>query len=447
MKKLLIKFKHLWRWRNLLLTVVLILFLFLRFWQINQRIQFDWDQERDAWQIKEILAGNLTLIGPRVLGADNFFLGPYFYYLLAPFYWFSHLHPRAMIYFLLFYNLCFFFFAWFFLKKRFSRKTALVFLALWAVNPAIIKADIVCWNPVVIPLFVLMLWFLLEKIRNRENWLWSISLGFLLSLGINFHFQFMFMIIFAAIYLILNKIKEIKKWLLIVIGFLFGFAPLAAFDLRHNFLNTNLLLKFIKQNNQIGDWLAWRPVVQNYFREGLSLSLPSLVTALILPILGFVLLVQYKKISVFWRAAGFLFLLILPVFAFYGRRPSEYYFNFLFPFLILILAKLLSNKKIWSSIIFLLLFTFSFYYSFKSIHPQSLSLNSKEMVTKKIAEYNEPVSIYFDVPLGRETGYRYLLDYYQVKIDQKAKQIFEIVIPADKKRVDWQYDRIGLCFH
>ena len=127
MKKFLTKFKYLWSWQNLLLVVVLVLFLFLRFWQIDNRIQFNWDQERDAWQIKEILAGNFTLIGPRVLGADNFFLGPYFYYLLAPFYFFSHLHPRGMIYFLLFYNLLFFSFAWLFLKKRFSKKTALLF--------------------------------------------------------------------------------------------------------------------------------------------------------------------------------------------------------------------------------------------------------------------------------------------------------------------------------
>jgi len=447
MKKFLTKFKYLWSWQNLLLVVVLVLFLFLRFWQIDNRIQFNWDQERDAWQIKEILAGNFTLIGPRVLGADNFFLGPYFYYLLAPFYFFSHLHPRGMIYFLLFYNLLFFSFAWLFLKKRFSKKVAFPFLALWAVNPAIIKADVICWNPVVIPLLVLLLWFWLEKTKSEKGWFWPTGLGFLLSLGINFHFQFMFIIIFAIAYLVFDKFKEIKKWFLIAIGFLFGFLPLIVFDLRHNFLNTKLLLKFIERHGQAGNWLAWRPVIQNYFQDGFSFPFPSLVAALILPILGFILLIQYKKISVFWRSAGFLFLIILPVFAIYGQRPSEYYFNFLWPFLILMLAKLLSNKKNWALIIFLFLFVFSFYHSFKSIHSQPLSLHSKEVIIKKIAEYNKPVDVYFDVPLGRETGYRYLLDYYQVEINHKANHAFEIVIPADKKKVNWQYDNIGLCFH
>jgi len=97
------KLKERHNWSNLtLLLIILVIFLFFRFYRINQRVQFDWDQERDAQVIKEILSGHLTLLGPRVLGPDKFFLAPYFYYLLTPFYLLTNLHPRAIIYFLLF---------------------------------------------------------------------------------------------------------------------------------------------------------------------------------------------------------------------------------------------------------------------------------------------------------------------------------------------------------
>ena len=103
-----IKFKR----QQLVIVFSLILifgfFVFLRFYNLDKRVIFDWDQERDAWVIKQILSEKkLTLIGPRVLGPEGFFLGPFFTYLLAPFYLLTSLHPRAIIFFLIAYNFAF----------------------------------------------------------------------------------------------------------------------------------------------------------------------------------------------------------------------------------------------------------------------------------------------------------------------------------------------------
>jgi len=67
--------------------------LFLRLYKLDTRLPFGWEQERDAFFVRDILRGKLTLIGPRVVGPGGFFLPPYFFYLLSPFYFLFKLNP------------------------------------------------------------------------------------------------------------------------------------------------------------------------------------------------------------------------------------------------------------------------------------------------------------------------------------------------------------------
>ena len=64
---------------------LLLIGLYLRFWNIENSFQFGWDQARDAWKVRDILTGTLVLNGPRT-GIGHFHLGPIWYYYLAPFY-------------------------------------------------------------------------------------------------------------------------------------------------------------------------------------------------------------------------------------------------------------------------------------------------------------------------------------------------------------------------
>ena len=47
---------------------------------------FDWDQAADYEAVEKIAGGKLTLIGPRVTSDKGFFLGPWHYYFLVPFF-------------------------------------------------------------------------------------------------------------------------------------------------------------------------------------------------------------------------------------------------------------------------------------------------------------------------------------------------------------------------
>jgi 4-amino-4-deoxy-L-arabinose transferase-like glycosyltransferase len=189
------------KFQAVILTIILLVFFFLRFYLIEQRTVFNWDQARDAQTVSQILSGKLTLIGPRVLGPDKFFLGPYFYYLLAPFYLVSKGSPLAMILFLVCYNAIFVISFWLIVKKLFSSKIALFALALWAVNPSFVSNDIISWNPVLVPLIVIITWYWCWLAQNQEKnkFAWPL-LGFTLGLGVNFHFQIIFLIPFVIFF-------------------------------------------------------------------------------------------------------------------------------------------------------------------------------------------------------------------------------------------------------
>ena len=106
------------KYKFILLLMVFFVFCYFRFYNLDKRISFGWDQERDAYQIRDLIINHkLTLIGPRVVGPEGFFLAPYYTYLLTPFYLISNLHPIGSSYLLIIYNLLFFFTAYYVIKK------------------------------------------------------------------------------------------------------------------------------------------------------------------------------------------------------------------------------------------------------------------------------------------------------------------------------------------
>jgi len=75
-----------------LLFVILVVAAFFRIYKISEYMTFLGDEGRDAMVAKDILQGNFTLLGPRA-SAGDFFLGPIYYYMMAPFLFLSNLDP------------------------------------------------------------------------------------------------------------------------------------------------------------------------------------------------------------------------------------------------------------------------------------------------------------------------------------------------------------------
>ncbi len=79
-------FKQLYTPWNLLILIILLVAFILRIYRIEALLDFHYDQGRDAKIIWDLWHNHkLFLIGPTT-GLDGIFLGPFYYYLIAPFY-------------------------------------------------------------------------------------------------------------------------------------------------------------------------------------------------------------------------------------------------------------------------------------------------------------------------------------------------------------------------
>src|SRR5687768_12308626 len=78
----------------LFLTTIFVVGLFFCFYRLADHYQYNYDQERDYFAIKEMIEQKKPiLIGPRVVSAAGFFLGPWYYYALVPFYLIFNANP------------------------------------------------------------------------------------------------------------------------------------------------------------------------------------------------------------------------------------------------------------------------------------------------------------------------------------------------------------------
>jgi len=397
---------------SFLVFFVFVIFTLQRMWMLPQTISFAWDQERDAQIVEKILTQfSLPLIGPRVVGDNGFYLGPYFYYLLAPFYLISSHHPKAMIYFIAFTTTTFFVLSFITFQKLYGQKVTLLFLAIWSFLPATVTQDRISWNPILIPLMFSCLIFTLDRLKNSKKYF--IILGLILGLIFHIHFQGLFYLVFTLIYLISKNNKSVIHILWILFGFILTSLPLIVFDLRHQGINLNLFINFFTNSeNSAKSISAFLPVWSNFINLiiGINSTAVSIIFWSLLLIFGYI---NRQKPYIF---SFTLLLFITPIaFMIYGKRPSEYYFNYLLPIIILYLSIFITQLKIPYYLIIPLYFLFSFN-SFKSIRPSPTSLFYKNDIVQKAKEIlqDKPVYISYDTPLGQNNGFDYLIKYYKI---------------------------------
>src|SRR5581483_1157774 len=172
----------------LVLFVLFAFHVFLRFYQIEIRNQFTWDQVDNAWAAKDILVDHkLPLLGMVAKQNTNFYIGPLYYYLITPFYWFSNLDPIASGIFAGISSIVTFFVIFFVVKKTFSTEVALVAVFIHTFAMYIIELDRIQW-PInfVAPVSLLIFFFLRKVMLGEVKYVYPLFI----FLGISFHLNF-----------------------------------------------------------------------------------------------------------------------------------------------------------------------------------------------------------------------------------------------------------------
>ncbi|EKD64778.1 MAG: hypothetical protein ACD_50C00307G0009 [uncultured bacterium] len=151
--------------KYIILLALLVLHIFLRFYEIETKSSFLYDQVDSAWAAKRIIVDhNFPLIGPENKLSSGFFVGPLYYYAISIFYFFTNLDPIAAGLFAGFTSIIGFFTLFFVVKKLFTMPIALIAVFINTVSYSAIEFDRVQWEVNFIPLISLLAFYFLYKI-------------------------------------------------------------------------------------------------------------------------------------------------------------------------------------------------------------------------------------------------------------------------------------------
>lgn len=228
---------------------------------------------------------------------------------------------------------------------------------------------------------------------------------------------------------------------LFIVPILLSFVPLVIFDLRHEFLNLKAIQEFfIQQTREIQPSMtAWIPVFQNV-TQPITIIKSLFITIILyfsIPAMQFFIFMNKKGfIKLFYGASIALWLIFPIVFAKYGQRPSEYYFIFLYPFIYATVTDFFYTiKKIpLLFIMLILLFIMNFKSLQSNLNTKYYSLKYKDLLVRQLAQKlkGKVFNLSFTTALTTDYGFRYLIDYYQIKPTGNWKDpLVQIKIPVD----------------
>lgn len=369
----------------ILIVSTIIIAAILRLYKISEYMTFLGDEGRDVMVAKGILEGDLTLLGPRA-SAGDFFLGPIYYYMIAPFLWLTRLDPVGPAIMVALIGVATVFLVYFAGKKFFGTKAGLIAAILYAISPLVIAYSRSSWNPNPMPFFSLLVLYILFVGLDKKKTLYFPIAGFLLGIALQLHYLTVFLGVITAVFIIAgSRIVErrfdlrvlAKRFLLMALGFITGLSPFLLFELRHNFPNLTTILQFVFSDTvsrQYATNHSFTTVVQDvFFRlfarlitmfpppEQVSISEhPDLriwqIATLLLALfsVGFLFAAKNKlakTLLICWLSLGVL------LFGFYKRPIYDYYFGFLFPLPFLLVGNFLSQVwearklKVWGAVL------------------------------------------------------------------------------------------------
>ena len=395
--------------RIILLTILLISFLF-RIYKLDSLYLFDWDQEDDAKKVMEMI--NLKkprLIGPRVANDSGFFVGPFHYYFLVPFYIASKGNPLAGAYASVFIELITTLVLYFVSRKIFGQKVAYLAAFLYSIVPLDRS-----WNVMYNASLSLLIFYLCYQLTIGKNKFFPLLI-FLYSFSATTHLVSISLIVPIIISLLLtNKKPSLKQSFYSLVLFIIPLCPLILFDLRHQFINLKSLLNFISSsgNGDNPSYLFlrtyWRSInllfLKNYcliFIERILIILSTIIS---------ILLLKNKKIKILlfsWLLTPIVLL------SFYHGNIPEYYYgsaNIIIPIIISVLIiKILSTKLLLSFCLIILIFQTHF---FPSISTGITLKNKMDAVSYIVNQKQDPIfNVSYDLPVGWNNGYQYLFSY------------------------------------
>jgi 4-amino-4-deoxy-L-arabinose transferase-like glycosyltransferase len=356
------KIKH--RWWLIPLLGILGLAAYLRLYMISGYMTFLGDEGRDVLVVMHMIVNHkFTLLGPTA-SVGGFFLGPIYYYFMLPFLWAWKLNPVGPAIMVALFGIATVFLVFTVGKEFVSPLAGLVAASLYALSPLVIAYSRSSWNPNLVPFFSLLLMYLLWLAVEKKRASMLVWAGVVLGIGLQLHYLFLFLFAVTGVWLILHAktLPIVKSMLWVFIGFIIGYSPFLAFEVRHGFPNTQSVIRFVAAGKNTGiasgffttiDDVVFRLFGRLLYRlpDGavwkslppwqLSLWFIGTRTTIFISFVFLIVLLVYRipaKTSLYHGAQLLLiwFATVVLLFGFYQKAIYDYYFGIMFtlPFLL-----------------------------------------------------------------------------------------------------------------
>jgi len=240
-------------------SIILVISFILRVFRVNEILGFYYDQGRDAGVIWDLIYSHkLFLIGPTT-GLPGVFRGPFYYYLIAPFYWLGNGNPVVPAVFLAVLSVLALGLVYYLAKQIGGRRVGFIALILSSFSFEIVYASRWLSNPTPMLLLSMVILWMMFLIQDGKKWAWII-LSFVLGLSF-FHFgssgelfYFPAILIFAIYF---KKFPDIKTLLISIVVFLLTFSPLFIFNLKHGGILGNNIAGLMSSGNSF-NFPSWQ---------------------------------------------------------------------------------------------------------------------------------------------------------------------------------------------
>jgi hypothetical protein len=236
----------------------------------NGHFLFNMDNARDMVDVREmVFLQHLRLTGP-TSAIEGVFNGPLWYYLLAIPFIVSGGDPYAGIlmeiilwavggYFL------------FKLTDRYGLMSTISSGLLWVTSNYIVLLTIYTFNPNPVALLTPLFLFILLKFIETSKLKYSFALWIMAGAFFNFEMNagiVLPLIIFLSVYILKRSYLKKRELWLGILGYLLCLLPQGLFDLKHGFIMTNSLMRFLL-SNQGGNFSPWErlPIITDKFHE------------------------------------------------------------------------------------------------------------------------------------------------------------------------------------
>lgn len=242
------KFKFLSHPTYILLILIFGFGFLLRIYNINNTLGFYYDQGRDALEIWDLWHKfDLFLIGPTT-GIAGIFRGPFYYYLIAPFYLIGKGNPVWPSVFLSVTTVVASFVGFYLGKKIHSNVAGIIMAILSSFSFNTVMASRWLSNPTPMLLLSMLLVFFMLEVTNKKKWGWygiSIVLGLsLFSFGSSGEVFYFLAVIFFAIFQKKNLPNK-KQIIIASLLFLLTLLPQIIFEFKNNFLLSKNVFNFL----------------------------------------------------------------------------------------------------------------------------------------------------------------------------------------------------------